>query len=235
FIKNVDYLETNHYILSDIFDKDKKVFYCDHSLLVKNILILKDYQLLNHDLNTKLLSILEINNLEEIIDTFIEISDNTYPYLVKNPWILKELENDKNLMYSIYNSEKNKNGLGAFLKTTQDLILRNNLESSEFIPYTNTIINKDSYNSIIMDYKEREEEFKYQPIEKLISFIDSNNPFLYNFDGILISRLKVERIYEILVESNYVLQDSLMYAITYQSLLTEEDYKKIKKILEREE
>lgn len=233
FIKNIKYLESIHINLSDILEKDKKVFYCNHSLLVRNISILKDYQLLENELNHKLLSVIGINHLDEIIDTFIEISENTYPYLRKNPWILKELESDKNLMISIYNSERSKDQLGAFLKTNQDLILRNNLEESEFIPYTNTIVNKDSYDSIIEDYKDREEEYKYQPIEKLIPFIDENNPFLYHFDGILISRLKVERIYEILVESNYVLQDSLMYAITYHSLLNEEEYKKIEKVMER--
>ena len=66
-------------------------------------------------------------------------------------------------------------------------------------------------------------------ISKLDSYKDPNNDLIYNFDGVIISRLKVLRLYQTLisdtsVESNRV---ALFYAIVRNSMLNEEEINKI--------
>ena len=69
-------------------------------------------------------------------------------------------------------------------------------------------------------------------IEKLEEYTDKNNPVRYNFNGVLISKLKVKRIYNIL--KNYELEnyeDSLLYAVLYNTIINQNDYENIKQIV----
>ena len=232
--KNTKYLNDNNYNIEEIFNNNKMILWINNNLLIKNIKILKDYDLLKDTLNIEILSIIDIENIEEIIDQFIEISNNTYNYLKQNPSIIRDLSENKRLIYSIYNEEHNNNLVGAFLEKDNKLILKNNLEDSEYLGYIHEFENKLSYARIMKDY-DKIDEFKYQPIEKLIEYIDIDNPLLYNINSILISRLKTERIYELLVENNTLLNDSLLYALTYNKLLTEEDFYEIEKMIMKEE
>ena len=101
------------------------------------------------------------------------------------------------------------------------------------IPYQN----KDEFSYAVLDARGKEEELSNlvvddQAILGLEGYTDISDPLRYDFDGVLISKLKVARIYNIL--KNYhleSLQDSLLYAITYNSILSEEDLNKIKKII----
>lgn len=90
----------------------------------------------------------------------------------------------------------------------------------------NRAINKSRYdNSLKMLDKD-------QRIRDLKEFIDLKNPVRYNFNGVYISKAKVSRIFNIL--KNYKLdnlEDSLLYSITYNSLLNERDFNKIKNLL----
>lgn len=231
YFKNITYLEDNKYDIKDIYLKNKTILWLDNKLLKKNIGVLKDYKLLSNSesISEDLLSIIDIEKLEEEIDSFIEISKNTYNYLIQSPQIIRMIHDNNKLLEAIYYEEHNKELLGAFLEKDNELILRNNIENSDFVPYQPSFINKESFDKIIKEYEIR--DYIYQPIEILIKFIDTDNPLLYNMDGILISRLKVERIYELLVEANLIIKESLLYAITYNKLLTESEFNVIEKLI----
>ena len=94
----------------------------------------------------------------------------------------------------------------------------------------------------LFDEKVQEEKMECRPLKNLVGqstildkldqYIDKNNPFRYNFNGTLISKLKVERIYNILL--NYGLgdkEDSLLYAVLYNTIINQEDYEKVKQIV----
>ena len=69
-------------------------------------------------------------------------------------------------------------------------------------------------------------------LDELEPYTDPNDPSRYNFDGRLISKPKVKRIYNILKTYGLnSLEDSLLYAITYNSIMNQEDFDKIKGIL----
>ncbi|MBQ8132242.1 MAG: hypothetical protein IJ193_07105 [Bacilli bacterium] len=87
---------------------------------------------------------------------------------------------------------------------------------------------KKKFDHIIeqnLDFMIYESIFNNPYIEAIDKYLDVNNALIYNFKGIIISRLKVLRIYSILlkkgIEDNL---DAFLYAITYHSILREEDY-----------
>ena len=66
----------------------------------------------------------------------------------------------------------------------------------------------------------------------LEEFTDEQDPLRYDFNGVLISKPKVFRIYNALKEAKLdSLEDSLLYAITYNSILSEDALERIKTIL----
>ena len=72
----------------------------------------------------------------------------------------------------------------------------------------------------------------YDNLERLEEYTDQTNPLRYNFEGTLISKLKVKRIYNILKNYNiHELEDSLLYAVLYNTIINQADYEKVKKIV----
>ena len=71
-----------------------------------------------------------------------------------------------------------------------------------------------------------------EQLEKLEEYTDKNNPYRYNFNGTLISKLKVKRIYNIL--KNYGLEnyeDSLLYAVLYNTIINKINFLSIRFIV----
>ena len=74
--------------------------------------------------------------------------------------------------------------------------------------------------------------FNDERILALEEYTDISDPLRYDFDGVLISKQKVLRIFNILKNQQLDgLDDSLLFAITYNSILDQESLDKIKKIL----
>lgn len=208
-------------------------------------------------------------NFAAITDAFIEVSPNGLKYLTDNLSNLKTVSNPKNLMfYNIYECEKeNKDNIeeGPFRKVLEDnddnyqlkaMITRNRpdfrntyykgINEDNKYKITNTVTielnNKHFLDKII-------EDNKYTPISTNIfnnsfikatnKYIDEDSPLIYNFDRVRISRLKVLRIFDILLNNSAKNSiENFMYSITYNSILDEESYnvifRCIKKELERQ-
>lgn len=107
---------------------------------------------------------------------------------------------------------------------------------------TNTIDinihNKDKFDKIISNRKDIEINnsiFNNPYIVSINKYIDGDNALIYNFDGVIISRLKVLRIYNKLVKNGIKdSTDSLIYAITYNSILSQISYEKIINCVKKE-
>lgn len=210
------------------------------------------------------LSCLISNNFEETIDTFIEISPLGHQYIINNLSGLAAFAKPGNIIFfNILASYHDQNEFGEPLdpegpfNITQSGNIRlksevsNRLKTSppyrgitEINKYEKTYIlrNKNIENEYIFDraIREAKDEELYdltienEVLESLESYIDKVDHVRYNFDGVLISRPKVKRIYNILINKKLTdLEGSLLYAITYNSLLTEEQFDKIKRIVKR--
>lgn len=107
---------------------------------------------------------------------------------------------------------------------------------------TNTIKidihNKDKFDEIVdksIDIDISNSIFNNPYIESINKYIDYDNALIYNFEGVRISRLKVLRIYNKLIKSGVKDSiDSFMYAITYNSILSESNYEKIYNCIKKE-
>lgn len=69
-------------------------------------------------------------------------------------------------------------------------------------------------------------------IKKLESFVDPSNPYIYDFDGIYISRFKVLRYYETLIKNRQAgTVSSLLYAVCKNSILTKAEFDILEKCI----
>lgn len=97
--------------------------------------------------------------------------------------------------------------------------------------------NKDEFDSAIEKHIGDEDElynlvFDDERILALESYVDINDPLRYDFGGILISKQKVKRIFNILKNEHLdELEDSLLYALTYNSILSQDAMDKIRRIV----
>ena len=74
--------------------------------------------------------------------------------------------------------------------------------------------------------------FRDPRLGELEKYIDPANPLVYDFNGTRISALKVQRVLYLLNQANVDnLDDSLLYAITYNTIIDQNNFDKIKKIV----
>ena len=96
---------------------------------------------------------------------------------------------------------------------------------------------KDEFDRVIKKHRGKEEKlynltFNDEWIQSFDAYLDPEYPQRYDFHGVLISKQKVLRIYNILKNEHLdALEDSLFYAITYHSILSKEDVETIQKVI----
>lgn len=208
------------------------------------------------------LSCLLSSNFIEVVDQFIEICPKGFAYIKENMSRIMTYPDPASIVfYNIYASymETNEYGddlvpEGPFNKYFQlrGEITRYAGSGYKNIPYrgvteenkqektmtiTPPIKNKELFDETVQEVKMECNPVKDlttddEQLEKLEEYTDKNNPYRYNFNGTLISKLKVKRIYNIL--KNYGLEnyeDSLLYAVLYNTIINKEDYEKVKQIV----
>lgn len=104
--------------------------------------------------------------------------------------------------------------------------------------FTKIFENQEQYNEIMdnVDSSEIDDDIFEDPyIQKINEYSDPNEPLAYNFDGIRISKLKVLRVYNTLLKSGVTpSKDSFMYAISYNTIISENNYNKLDKLVEKQ-
>lgn len=208
------------------------------------------------------LSCLLSSNFIEVVDQFIEICPKGFTYIKENMSRIMTYSDPLGIVfYNIYASymETNEYGddlvpEGPFNKHFQlrGEITRYAGSGYKNIPYrgvteenkqektmtiTPDIKNKELFEERVHEVKTECKPLKDltendRELEKLEEYTDKNNPVRYNFNGVLISKLKVKRIYNIL--KNYELEnyeDSLLYAVLYNTIINQNDYENIKQIV----
>ncbi len=97
----------------------------------------------------------------------------------------------------------------------------------DFSPKYNEIMaREDNYGPLVLVYN----NFFIKRLEELCKEDD----YRYNFNGVIISRLKVLRYYEAMIKKSIAgTPDSVLYAVCKDSILTEEQYKTIKNCIDK--
>lgn len=121
--------------------------------------------------------------------------------------------------------ELNSGRLGTPLNTLEEMEL---YRESSFVSPETRIENYLSYEELIdcsYDVQINNDILQLPEIRNLEeNFSDKDNPFVYVFDGVVISRIKVLRNYSLINDGS---KESLMTAIVKGSFLTEESFNKI--------
>ncbi len=155
-------------------------------------------------------------NLKQEISKLHKLTDEQIKKLVSYGYLV-----DDDGTYQLFSSYQNKN----------DMIYYDRYED----------ITSNSSNDItlvLFSDSDRERDRLAREHIKILdeNYMDPSNSGLYNIDGVLISRYKVQRYYDTLLRSGYASTfDSLLYVITRGSILTKEEYFKIVRVLRKEE
>lgn len=198
---------------------------------------------------------LTADNFSEIVDQFIEIHPFGVKYLRDNLSSIKTVKRaDDILFYNIYYSRLFENDDVAFRRVisnnTEYLCICGNINDRFRKSYygindsnkreiTNTIIPifnaKNRYLEVLENDYDRVIDvsiFDNEYIQKINVFSDEVEPLIYNFGGIRISKIKVLRVFNILIKNGILASlDSLLFAITYNTIISAENYERLSKMI----
>lgn len=198
---------------------------------------------------------LTADNFSEIVDQFIEIHPFGVKYLRDNLSSIKTVKRaDDILFYNIYYSRLFENDDVAFRR-----VISNNIEylcicgnindrfrksyyginDSNKREITNTIIPIFNAKNRYLEVLEKDYDrvidvsiFDNEYIQKINVFSDEVEPLIYNFGGIRISKIKVLRVFNILIKNGILASlDSLLFAITYNTIISAENYERLSKMI----
>ena len=198
---------------------------------------------------------LTADNFSEIVDQFIEIHPFGVKYLRDNLSSIKTVKRaDDILFYNIYYSRLFENDDVAFRRiisnNTEYLCICGNINDRFRKSYygindsnkreiTNTIIPIFNAKNRYLEVLEKDYDrvidvsiFDNEYIQKINVFSDEVEPLIYNFGGIRISKIKVLRVFNILIKNGILASlDSLLFAITYNTIISAENYERLSKMI----
>ena len=198
---------------------------------------------------------LTADNFSEIVDQFIEIHPFGVKYLRDNLSSIKTVKRaDDILFYNIYYSRLFENDDVAFRRiisnNTEYLCICGNINDRFRKSYygindsnkreiTNTIIPIFNAKNRYLEVLEKDYDrvidvsiFDNEYIQKINVFSDEVEPLIYNFGGIRISKIKVLRVFNILIKNGILASlDSLLFAITYNTIISAENYERLSEMI----
>lgn len=256
FEKNIYSLSKYGLSIKNVYNRCPLVLVIPNEILSENLETFLEYGFTfkdrSNNLFDKAMPALLCNNLAQIIDQFIEIHPYGINYLRQNLGCIKTVSTCFDTMfYKIYYSIM-KNGINeAFITVISNnksfLCLKNlndeeylNINENNKVEVTNTIIpefiEKDKYMEIIKDADLSIDTliFDNEFIQNINIYSDKEEPLIYNFDGIRISKIKVLRIFNALLKNNVLADiDSFMFSITYNTIINQNDYNKLVGIIKK--
>ena len=256
FEKNIYSLSKYGLSIKNVFNRCPLVLVIPNEILSDNLETFLEYGFTfkdrSNNLFDKAMPALLCNNLAEVIDQFIEIHPYGISYLRQNLSCIKTVSSCFDTMfYKIYYSIMKKGINESFItviSNNKSFLCFKNLDSEEYLnindnnkaEITNTIIpeftDRGKYMEIIkntdlsIDFEIFDNEF----IQNINVYSDKEEPLIYNFDGIRISKIKVLRIFNALLK-NHVLanMDSFMFSVTYNTIINQNDYNRLADIIKK--
>lgn len=255
FIDNVSFFDEIGYPASLVFTDNSVVLTKSSKILRENYNKLNLYGIsLKYEDGTNKLGASILATLGSLDNIDIAIESNCYAYISDN---LSRIKGDSNQFYKIklalskgvqlseifgqYNKSSNHRGyfltkkfnngsFGDFGKNIDDTYkLYEALEPNIVLKKEYEDIIKHSGNDVISNVSLQDSLIL--KLDK--NYLDRNNPLVYNFNGVVISRFKVLRYFETLLSNNLILpQDALLYCITLNSMLNYQEYSKVRDCVE---
>lgn len=206
--------------ISMIFSHKPQILAISLDKLLKNLDVLKRYNLEVLDDDYDSISIIAASNLGTMIDTFIEAGFSTY-------LATDGLKNIRSLIIKrIFYAHKNE--LDVWKENIS--LERINEEYEAWINKELVILDEEDINYLVSENQllEQLEESK-----RPNSFADPKGAqvkrkYEFKFDNIIISRLKTYSVFKVLVNHEVEVHEALLYALTYNLNVDSSDYELIK-------
>lgn len=247
FCSNIELVEQLGYNISEAMKKTPSLFIQSNKRIRTNVEILKEYGIIKNN-NLALagftLSGLKSTNLQEIIDLFIELGELQY---VKDNASRLRLPKDSYIFKRLYFGKRN--GISNLTKVWGQKVVLTGIVSDENNKTLDRYIDEESIKHVVfdeqldgeiedlleqnlrkLDYKSDNSAF--EQIEELENEYKKNDN-IYSFNGTIISIRKVRKIYPILLAEYPQLDRKklLLFAVTYNSMMSHEEFENIKKLI----
>lgn len=245
FLSNIEFFQREQINLINLFDNYRELLIVETSYLEKNKEIITKYNFtLNND-DVKYL--LYSNNLLEKLDYYIESRARekgflgTYEefdgisYIKKYPYKLNDISKET-LIKLKYAESIDKKIFGSKPGILSGEITNPKVDILEVPADVKNSYFDSSYEFLNLEEKENlKQEIKNImefdiSIDDVIQKLDNTyklNDLRYEINGLLFSRIKTIRLYNYLLKKNMEVKNALIFALTYNSVIKNDEYNKI--------
>lgn len=262
FEKNIKELSKWGISVRYVYERVPQVLCSSNIVLTHNLALFQEYgfslKTKTNKLSSPVISMLMNYTTYQIIDRFIEVHPLGIEYLRENLSILKQIKRlDDLVFYKLYYSSKNDKDNSAFMLIVDSnsyLCMQGKVSGLSSIYYDSyASINEDNkyiitkaytpvytrdYYALVkneIDHDIDARVFDSPYIQHINKYSDKKEALVYNFDGIRISKLKVLRIFDALLNAGILLDDeSFLFAVLFNTIISQEDYEKVKSMISLE-
>lgn len=249
FCENIEIISKLGYNIPLVIKKAFSVFTKSSTIIKRNVELLRQYDFFEGDnlaITGCALSALKSSNLQEIIDIFIELGELQY---IKDNASRLILDKNSQIIKRIYFAKKNQKELPNIKKIKAGKEMLTGIITTEENKEVDKYIDLKSIKHTVFDeeldkeigellksvIKELDNQTNIDDIEE-INFLDNNykkDKYVYDFNGTIISNRKVKKLYPLLLNKYPKLdrRKLLLYAITYNSMMSNEEFENISNII----
>lgn len=258
FMKTINFLNENGFPVEEVYRDCPSLFVRKSETARKIYDKLRMYGISLWYPNGRIKNAFSVLHTYDVLDRLdVAIECGCYEYISNN---ITKLVDPKFNMYKVKFAKKENipdEKIFRIMKSKGNdvIVMRKNIETEKKIDFGNTI--EDTfrlYNADNFDgYIEEENRRFYDVVinnsqndtisdislnDSLISQLEKyrviNNDLIYNFNGVIISRLKVLRLYQTLISEQNIIpnREALFYAIVRNSMLNKEEIENINKCLD---
>lgn len=259
FEKNIKELSKWGISVRYVYERAPQVLCSSNIVLAHNLTLFQEYgfslKTRTNKLSSPVISMLMNYTTYQIIDRFIEVHPLGIKYLRENLSVLKQIKRLEDLVfYKLYYSSKNDKDNNAFMLIVDsnsylcmqgkvsglssiyyDSYASINEDNKHIITKAYTPVYKRDYYALIrnkIDHDIDARVFDSPYIQHINKYSDKEEALVYNFDGIRISKLKVLRIFDALLNAEILPDDeSFLFAVLFNTIISQEDYEKVKSMI----
>lgn len=231
--RKMDLLEDNGIDIDEVLKHAPKLLLSPYYLLEKNMTIMKSYGFdLSCEEDKSNYVVLGTGNLDLALDYFIELGYNDFIHKdVKN--CLKNLR--ALIIKRIYYAYKNKINIWRIDGTNVEMLSNRekNKDYDKLIREQATALDEETIDVLISKYPILE---GIDASHRAYIFKDSYNAAIKRkteliFGNKIISRIKTYSLFKVLVENNVNVQEALLYALSYNTILDQSEYDNLKSVV----
>ena len=231
--RKMDLLEDNGIDIDEVLKHAPKLLLSPYYLLEKNMTIMKSYGFdLSCEEDKSNYVVLGTGNLDLALDYFIELGYNDFIHKdVKN--CLKNLR--ALIIKRIYYAYKNKINIWRIDGTNVEMLSNRekNKDYDKLIREQATALDEETIDVLISKYPILE---GIDASHRAYIFKDSYNAAIKRkteliFGNKIISRIKTYSLFKVLVDNNVNVQEALLYALSYNTILDQSEYDNLKSVV----